>query len=124
MEGTSYGHAVQERVTGVDVIVGYQNSTWDDITIQFDSTIRVGVREGEETRASRAESKLGELRTRCRAWCETRPALVKSPPWRICKSRDGTWRRPSTAKSRGRDGRPGEKSSLEPRNSENPAILK
>lgn len=53
MEGTSYGHAVQERVTAVDVIIGCQNGTWDGITIQFDSTVRVGMREGEETRPSR-----------------------------------------------------------------------
>lgn len=53
MEGTSYGHAVQEEVTSIDVIVGYQNCTRDDdITIGFDSTVQVGSREGEETRAS------------------------------------------------------------------------
>jgi hypothetical protein len=33
--------SVQERVTYVDVIVGYQNSIQDDITIQFDSTVTV-----------------------------------------------------------------------------------
>lgn len=31
VKGTSYGHAVQEQVTSVDVIVGYQKCTWDDI---------------------------------------------------------------------------------------------
>lgn len=34
VKGTCYGHAVQEQVASIDVIVGYQNCTGDnDITI-------------------------------------------------------------------------------------------
>lgn len=76
VKGTGYGHAVQEQVTSVDVIVGYQNCTWDDITIGFDSTVQVGSREGEETRAAVSSVSWAAGGTRCRAWYETRPALV------------------------------------------------